>query len=301
MKVYVASSWRNNDQPGVVAALREAGHEVYDFRNPGPGRHGFAWSDIDPAWQSWTPDQFAAALSHPIAAAGFASDHAAMEWADAVVMVMPCGRSAHLELGWACGRGKLALVLQTAAAEPELMYLEAAAVCTSLDEVIWRLRTAPPSRDLLAGREMFRARLEAVDGESCSICGCTRNQPCEGGCWWVADNLCSDCQFFVRGADDGEGFVVVDRVTGEPLGDERGEVIYLKEADALAAAGVGRVEMDPAGCGAPDCEDGRTVGGTCAACGGLGVDLDQPVKLAALGLVARATDGGFFGAGGDDV
>lgn len=29
-RIYVASSWRNTYQPGVVAALREAGHEVYD-------------------------------------------------------------------------------------------------------------------------------------------------------------------------------------------------------------------------------------------------------------------------------
>ena len=35
-KIYVASSWRNREQPSVVKALREAGHEVYDFRNPAP-------------------------------------------------------------------------------------------------------------------------------------------------------------------------------------------------------------------------------------------------------------------------
>jgi len=33
-KIYVASSWRNDYYPKVVAKLREAGHEVYDFRNP---------------------------------------------------------------------------------------------------------------------------------------------------------------------------------------------------------------------------------------------------------------------------
>lgn len=33
-KIYVASSWRNPYQPEVVAALRKAGHQVYDFRNP---------------------------------------------------------------------------------------------------------------------------------------------------------------------------------------------------------------------------------------------------------------------------
>ena len=34
MHFYVASSWKNTYYLGVVQALRDAGHEVYDFRNP---------------------------------------------------------------------------------------------------------------------------------------------------------------------------------------------------------------------------------------------------------------------------
>ena len=34
MHLYIASSWRNTYYPEVVQALRDAGHEVYDFRNP---------------------------------------------------------------------------------------------------------------------------------------------------------------------------------------------------------------------------------------------------------------------------
>src|SRR4051812_37731805 len=37
LKVYVASSWRNDFQPGVVRALRSDGHQVYDFKGPGDG------------------------------------------------------------------------------------------------------------------------------------------------------------------------------------------------------------------------------------------------------------------------
>lgn len=40
-KIYVASSWRNQHYPEVVRRLREAGHEVYDFRNPPHGDAGF--------------------------------------------------------------------------------------------------------------------------------------------------------------------------------------------------------------------------------------------------------------------
>jgi len=44
-RIYVASSWRNPYQPEVVAALRKAGHEVYDFRNPEDNPGGFHWAD----------------------------------------------------------------------------------------------------------------------------------------------------------------------------------------------------------------------------------------------------------------
>lgn len=107
MKLYVASSWRNQRQPFLVAELRARGHEVYDFQHPPGGDHlGFSWSDVDPDWTSWTPDQYVAALDHPIAVAGFNSDFGAMAWAEGCVLVLASGRSAHLEAGWFVGAGK---------------------------------------------------------------------------------------------------------------------------------------------------------------------------------------------------
>lgn len=137
-KIYVASSWRNTIQPAVCAALHRDGHIVYDFKNPRPGNHGFQWSEIDPNWQQWTPEQYRNALDHPIAKRGFASDFDAMKWADTFVLVLPCGRSAHLELGWACGQGKLTLVLLDKS-EPELMARMVDHLCLDLDELRERL------------------------------------------------------------------------------------------------------------------------------------------------------------------
>lgn len=134
MKVYVASSWRNQLQPLVVADLRINGHEVYDFKNPAPGDNGFHWSEIDPNWQNWTEEEYIKALDHPIAESGFAKDFNAMNLADACVMVMPCGRSAHVEAGWMQGAGKPTIILVTKA-EPELMYKMFEKVCTSIEEV----------------------------------------------------------------------------------------------------------------------------------------------------------------------
>lgn len=119
-KIYVASSWKNQQQAWVVMALRDAGHEVYDFKNPPHGNTGFHWSQIDPNWKNWTEDEYRDALEHPLAVAGFNSDMEAMEWADTFVLILPCGRSAHLELGWAVGKGKETYILLDKM-EPELM------------------------------------------------------------------------------------------------------------------------------------------------------------------------------------
>ena len=72
-KIYVASSWRNRYFPEVVTRLREAGHEVYDFRNPPHGGNGFRWTDIDENAPDWTFAQYAEGLHHPKAERQFAA------------------------------------------------------------------------------------------------------------------------------------------------------------------------------------------------------------------------------------
>lgn len=138
-KIYVASSWRNPFQEFVVDALRISGHQVYDFKNPCPGSNGFSWREIHPDWQNWTAAEYIAALDHPVAKAGFASDFNAMKWADTFVLVLPCGRSAHLELGWAAGAGKQTMILTQDGEEPELMAKMCDQICTSLEEIAFHL------------------------------------------------------------------------------------------------------------------------------------------------------------------
>jgi hypothetical protein len=135
-RIYVASSWRNEErQQNAVRALRDVGYEVYDFRHPAPGNDGFSWSAVDAAWTSWSPARFRERLDHPIAQAGFALDMHALSECDACVLVLPCGRSAHLEAGWAAGAGKVTLAL-LAPGEPELMLKMVDALCLSHEEVL---------------------------------------------------------------------------------------------------------------------------------------------------------------------
>lgn len=149
MKIYLASSWRNMYQPNMVELLRSAGHDVYDFRHPPGGDHlGFSWSDTieDPnevPWTEWDVARYLVALASPIASAGFASDFGAMQRADAGVLLLPCGRSAHLEAGWMIGAGKpVWIVLDESefpapgGSNPELMYRMAKRLVRSASELV---------------------------------------------------------------------------------------------------------------------------------------------------------------------
>ena len=125
-KVYVASSWRNQHQPNMVQQLQNDGHRVYDFRNP-PSKTGFSWDDVG-LEDNPTLGNYRTALENPIAIAGFYSDYGAMQWADCCVLLLPCGRSAHLEAGWFIGQGKPVYIYipnDRESFEPELMYLMA--------------------------------------------------------------------------------------------------------------------------------------------------------------------------------
>lgn len=146
-RIYVASSWRNEYQPDVVDALRAHDFEVYDFKNPTVGYHnpdglphGFQWSEIDPNWQAWTPQEYREALMHPLSEQGFKSDADAMRWADTCVLVLPSGRSAHIEAGWMAGTRRRLYILTYGENEPELMYKLATGICLDLGELVGALR-----------------------------------------------------------------------------------------------------------------------------------------------------------------
>lgn len=151
--VYVASSWRCPMQPRVVEAIRNVGIGAYDFRNPSGGT-GFSWRETEPGYTGPTQRgevrqkgadwvsraDYLAMVSHQRAIAGFDSDFGAMQRADTFVLVLPCGKSAHLELGWAVGAGKRTAILLEDPVEPELMYRMVDHLATSVSDLLgWLL------------------------------------------------------------------------------------------------------------------------------------------------------------------
>lgn len=140
MKIYVASSWRNEFYPEVVERLREAGFDVYDFRNPPSGDEGFHWYNVSEHWLDWTPAEYRDNLKHPLAERQFRNDIIAMESCDACVLVLPCGRSAHTEAGWFAGKGRKTIAYIPTKQEPELMYKLFDGIATTMDEVLELLK-----------------------------------------------------------------------------------------------------------------------------------------------------------------
>jgi hypothetical protein len=146
LKIYVASSWRNDYQPLVVQRLRNAGYSVYDFKGSGDGwgtgvggPGGFGWSEINPEWKErWIGNVplYIEALYHYRAIEGFNRDTDALKECDACVMVMPCGLSAGMEMGWACGAGKPTAVFMPAIHEPDLMVKMANLVTDHFESVM---------------------------------------------------------------------------------------------------------------------------------------------------------------------
>ena len=129
MKIYVASSWKTPLHYEVVELLEEKGHQVYDYRQAGPA--------LGPHWPAkGTPVPYRDLhhlLNMPQAQATYTRDMKALIEAEAVVCVMPCGRSAHLELGYAIGAGKLTYLVWDVPDEPDVMHRAVDAVVSATD------------------------------------------------------------------------------------------------------------------------------------------------------------------------
>jgi hypothetical protein len=104
-RIYTASSWKNKLYPEVVTTLRSWGHYVHDFRDPKMS-YVFQWSKVAPNWEGWNQKDYIKALQSPQAIKGFQSDKTGILTTDTTLLILPCGKSAHLELGFAAGMGR---------------------------------------------------------------------------------------------------------------------------------------------------------------------------------------------------
>lgn len=111
MKIYLASSWKmKNVVLDVAEILKTDGHEIDAFCDGTNGRVSFDWSELlDIMKQEGLDIEQVDAIEmmkHWRVKEAFEEDKKWIDWADALIMLMPCGRSSHLEAGYAAGKGK---------------------------------------------------------------------------------------------------------------------------------------------------------------------------------------------------
>jgi len=134
--LYIIGSLRNERVPEIARTLRDAGYDTFDdWHAGGP--------EADDEWQRYEGTR---GRTYKEALAGFHARHVFefdkyhLDRADAAVLVLPAGKSAHLELGYMIGRGKAGYVLFDK--EPDrydVMYLFATQICFSIEELTQEL------------------------------------------------------------------------------------------------------------------------------------------------------------------
>ena len=134
--IYMVGSLRNGKMPEIANKLAAAGYDAFaDWHAAG--------YEADDKWQEHEQSRgrtYREALYGYHARDVFEFDLTHINRCDFVVLILPCGKSGHLELGWALGRGKPGFVLFDK--EPErwdVMYQFANAVCFSVDELLVEL------------------------------------------------------------------------------------------------------------------------------------------------------------------
>jgi len=103
MKVYIASSWKNEQLVlNLAKLLREDGkQEVYCFAEMDEGQHHFNWPDV----LDVEKEDGISALITDDSIKAYNSDKWSLDWANCCLLVLPCGRDAHLEAGYIKGKG----------------------------------------------------------------------------------------------------------------------------------------------------------------------------------------------------
>lgn len=137
--LYLIGSLRNSKIPEIAEHLRRTlDIEVFDdWHCVGP--------DCDSFWREY---ELARGHTYQEALAGyhardvFEFDKRHIDRCDAVALVLPAGRSGHLELGYAIGRGKPGFILldDDAPDRFDIMYLFSTRVVSRLDDLVLELR-----------------------------------------------------------------------------------------------------------------------------------------------------------------
>jgi hypothetical protein len=138
--IYIIGSLRNKDIPVIANKLREANPEweIFDsWYSPGPHADDYLRDYCRGKGYSYKETLQDWAATHI-----FAFDHKHIMRATDVVMVMPSGKSAHLELGYALGKRKRGYILfNHAPTRVDVMHQFATDIFFEVEELITELKS----------------------------------------------------------------------------------------------------------------------------------------------------------------
>jgi hypothetical protein len=133
--IYVIGSLRNEQIPIIANKLRDAGYDVFDdWYSAGP--------EADDYWHAYElqkGNNYKEALSGYAAKNVFNFDKLHLDRNDIAVLVLPAGKSGHLELGYFLGSGKPGYILLDDPDRWDVMYQFANNVFFTVDELIVEL------------------------------------------------------------------------------------------------------------------------------------------------------------------
>lgn len=104
--LYLTGSLRNPRVPEIANRLRGVGHQVFDDWYA-------SGNEADEKWQAYEQQR---GRTYEEALNGLAADHVCeydfkhLALADSIVLILPAGKSAHIEYGWALGCHKPAYI-----------------------------------------------------------------------------------------------------------------------------------------------------------------------------------------------
>src|SRR6185295_11792720 len=137
MKLYLIGSLRNPRVPIVAAQIRTVGYDVFDDWYAAGEKADDAWRDYEKS----RGHRLAEALTGYAAQHVFRFDEHHLLDSDIVVLLTPAGKSGHLELGWALGKGKRGYILLDQDPDRyDVMYAFANGVFHTLDDLLRTLR-----------------------------------------------------------------------------------------------------------------------------------------------------------------
>lgn len=137
--IYLMGSLKNPKIPAIANSLRKKGFDVFDewfAAGPTADRH----------WKAYAQGRglpYREALNLPFVTTAFDFDMKHLALCEAGVMVMPCGKSAHVELGLFIGSRRKMFILHDGEPEGddwELMPKIATAMAYDIDELVAQMK-----------------------------------------------------------------------------------------------------------------------------------------------------------------